>query len=259
MTTFEALPRRWRADRLVCSDRARLDGARVTVDDDALVVVAASARGTSVVGYGDEGAAARTVTQLVEAGGLAGPVRWVTLPRDVDLPAAVTAELGVEPLPGWDWLTVDSVAARQPREEDVTRLDPARDTDAIRDCLEAANPGTNADPAGPREVAWWGVRAPDGLAGVIGATRRGSDDAARETWHLHGLGVRPTSRRDGLGRALTAAAVRDGLGAGASWVSLGVWADNEPALAIYASLGFRTDHRRRSYRPVGTPVEYREH
>ena len=259
MTTFEDLPRRWRTDRLVCSDRARLGGARVTADDDALVVVATSARGTSVAGYGDGGAAARAVTGLVEARDLRGPVRWVTLPRDVDLPPGVAAALGVEPLPGWDWLAVDAVPAPQPREDDVVPLDHVRDADAIRECLEAANPGTDADPTGPHEVAWWGVPGPDGLAGVIGATRRGSDDPTRETWHLHGLGVRPTSRRDGLGRALTAAAVRDGLATGTPWVSLGVWADNAPALAIYASLGFRTDHRRRSYRPVGTGVEHPAH
>ena len=259
MTTFEELPRRWRTDRLVCSDRDRLDGARVVVDDDALVLVATSAHGTSVAGYGDDGAAARSVAELLEAGGLAGSLRWVTLPRDVDLPPAVAAALGVEPLPGWDWLAVDSVPAPQPREDAVVPLDPARDADAIRGCLEAANPGTDADPAGPHELAWWGVPAPDGLAGVIGATRRGSADPTRETWHLHGLGVRPASRRDGLGRALTAAAVRAGLGAGVPWVSLGVWADNVPALAIYASLGFRTDHRRRSYRPVGTAGEHPAH
>lgn len=260
MTALDELPPRWRHDRLVCSDAERLGSARVLNDEHALVALAARGRGTTGAAYGERGGAARLVTALVRSGELHGPVLWLSMPRDVGLPDAVCAELGLEPLPGWDWLSADRPPSAQPREDDVVRLDPQADGPAIRDCLQTANPGTEADPTGPHEAGWWGVRAPDGgLIGVIGASRRGAATPQQHTWHLHGLGVRPSDRRQGWGRALTAAAVRDGLDAGAPWVSLGVWADNHAALAMYAALGFRTDHERRSYRPVGEQATHPSH
>ncbi len=260
MAALDQLPSPWRQDRLVCSDAVGLERSRLEADGEALVTVTAHRSGTSVAAYGPAGSAARLVTALVSSGILRGPLHWLTLPRDGDLPAAVASELDVEPLPGWDWLSVDTAPAHQPRESDVVRLDPEADAEAIRDCLRAANPGTEADPSGSHEAGWWGVPSPGGhLLGVVGASRRGSDRPGLETWHLHGLGVHPAARREGLGRALTAAAVRAGLAAGAPWVSLGVWADNAPALAMYAALGFRTDHRRRSYRPVGESVTHPRH
>ena len=54
--------------------------------------------------------------------------------------------------------------------------------------------------------------------------------------------------------ALLVAAANAGLSSGADWVSLGVWADNEPALRIYRRLGWRTDARMRSYRPAEHPA-----
>lgn len=260
MTRIDELPSRWRQDRLVCSDAVGLGRSWLEVDGDALVTVAAHRSGTSVAAYGPDGAAARLVTALVSSGRLSGPLHWLTMPRDGDLASDVAAALDVEPLPGWDWLSTDTAPPPQPREGDVVRLDPAVDADAIRECLRAANPGTEADPAGPHEAGWWGVASNDGgLVGVIGASRRGAAEPGRATWHLHGLGVHPVARRQGLGRALTAAAVRDGLRTGSPWVSLGVWADNEAALAMYAALGFRTDHRRRSYRPVGLSTTHPSH
>lgn len=260
MTALDALPPRWRHDRLVCSDAERLGAARVLSDEDGLVAVAAGERGTTGAAYGERGGAARLVTALVRSGELPGPVLWLSMPRDVDLPDAVRADLGLEPLPGWDWLSADTEPPSQPGEGDVVRLDPQADGAAIRDCLRTANPGTEADPSGPHEAGWWGARSPDGeLLGVIGASRRGAAMPQQHTWHLHGLGVRPSARRQGWGRALTAAAVRDGLDAGAPWVSLGVWADNHAALAMYAALGFRTDHERRSYRPVGEQATHPRH
>ncbi|BDO42314.1 GNAT family N-acetyltransferase [Cellulomonas sp. NTE-D12] len=252
MTVLDQVPVRWRHDRLVRSDAPRLGGARVLTAGDSWVAVTDGSHGTSVVGYGDGGGAARLVTALVAAGELRPPLHWLSLPRDVDVPAEVAAALQVEPLPGWDWLSVDALPPVLPRESQVVRLDLGIEAPAIRECLEEANPGTDADPDGAHEIAWWGVRGPrGGLLGVIGASERGGGHPGEQTWHLHGLGVRPGARRQGLGAALTAAAVRDGLGQGLPWVSLGVWAHNEPALAMYAALGFRTDHRRRSYRPRG--------
>lgn len=247
----DLLPARWRQDRLVTSDRPRHSGARVlAADDDVLVLAYPRRRGPAVVGYGEDGVAAAALTRLVDDGQLQGPLDWLSLPRDVDLPASTAALLGVEALPGWDWMSTHVAPEAGGPVERVERLS-ADDTDLVVDCLGEANPGSDADPAGPHEVAWWGVRAGERLLGVIGAAGQGADDPEATSWHLHGLGVRPEARGQGLGRALTTVAAREGLDAGASWVSLGVWADNATALALYGSLGFRTDHRRRSYRPLG--------
>lgn len=245
---LEALPARWRDDRLVLSDRHKLPGARVLGDDEGIVVLFDGPTGLSVSGHGSDGRAAGIVTSLVNAGELRAPLRWMSLPRATDLPPGVCDELHVEPLPGWDWMSTTSVAD-VPGTDRVARLDLATDLPDIRACLAAANPTTDSDPASPHEAGWWGVRDGGRLVGVIGAGRRGGAAEDGFSWHLHGLGVRPEGRRTGLGTALMVAATAEGLAAGADWVSLGVWAANEPALRIYRRLGFRTDHRGRSYRP----------
>lgn len=248
---FDSLPSRWRQDRLVASDRHRLDGALVLAEgEDVLVLAHARRRGHVVVGYGQRGAAAAALTRLAQDGELRAPLDWLSLPRDVDLPARTADLLGVEPLPGWDWLSTAAAPALGGPVDRVERL-TAADVPLVRDCLEASNPDSDADPAGAHEVAWWGLREGERLLGVIGASARGGDEPDATTWHLHGLGVCPEARGRGVGRALTSVATRDGVAAGAPWVSLGVWADNAAALALYGSLGFRTDHRRRSYRPRG--------
>jgi ribosomal protein S18 acetylase RimI-like enzyme len=50
--------------------------------------------------------------------------------------------------------------------------------------------------------------------------------------------VRPEARRGGLGRALLDAVLRAAREAGAGAVHLGVYPDNEPALALYRAAGF---------------------
>jgi len=246
---LEALPPRWRDDRLVLSDRRTLARARVLGDDDGLVLLVDGDDGPTVVGHGPDGRAAAIVSSLVAAGELGPPLRWMSLPRGTDLSTDVCSRLRVQPLPGWDWMSTTSVAS-VPGTDRVQRLDVARDLPEIVDCLREANPSTESDPTDPREAGWWGVREGGRLVGVIGAGRRGAAAADGFSWHLHGLGVRPEGRRGGLGTALLVAATAAGLAAGAEWVSLGVWAANEPALRIYRRLGFRTDHRGRSYRPI---------
>lgn len=246
---LDALPARWRDDRLVLSDRHKLAGARVLGDDEGVVVLFDGPTGLSVAGYGRDGRAAGIVTALVDAGELRAPLRWLSLPRAVDLPGPVRAALRVEPLPGWDWMST-TVVADVPGMDRVERLDLEADLPAVLDCLAAGNPTTDSDPASPHEAGWWGVRDGDRLVGVLGAGLRGGGTDDGFSWHLHGLGVRPEERRGGLGTALMAAATAEGLAAGADWVSLGVWAANEPAQRIYRRLGFRTDHEGRSYRPT---------
>ena len=76
--------------------------------------------------------------------------------------------------------------------------------------------------------------------------------ATRASWHVHGLGVLPAAagqrHRDGADRGRDAR----GPAAGASWVSLGMYAQNDGARRIYRRLGFRTDAELTSFSPAGT-------
>ncbi len=153
------------------------------------------------------------------------------------------AALGLRPRrTGWEWMVIRDRPVSVPAEHRLRPLTPA-DRDATVACLAVANPATEAIPVADGE-RWWGVDAPDGsLLGVIGAEPRpGAIDGAG-SWHLHGLGVRPGARGQGLGGALTAGAARALLAEGADWVSLGMWDDNAGARRLYHRLGFRTVHR----------------
>jgi ribosomal protein S18 acetylase RimI-like enzyme len=246
----DALPAAWRHDRLVLELGPALADASVHGDDVAMAIVRPTRSGDPAVDvYGEPAAATAILGRLVDDGTLRAPLRWMTVPADADVPDAVQEALVVTALPGWDWLVADGLTEPTDTEELVVRLDAGRDAAAIRACLAEANPGTEANPSGPDEAGWWGVPGPDGLIGVIGAGLRGGREPGGEAWHLHGLGVVPSARRRGLGAALTARATRDGLAAGADWVSLGMWAANDEARRVYHRLGFVTAHRRRSLRP----------
>jgi ribosomal protein S18 acetylase RimI-like enzyme len=67
------------------------------------------------------------------------------------------------------------------------------------------------------------------------AARRATFDGIT---YLSSIGVAPPARGRGVGRLVTAAAVVDGFEAGSTWTHLGVFADNDPALALYRGLGF---------------------
>lgn len=64
---------------------------------------------------------------------------------------------------------------------------------------------------------------------------------------LLSIGVDPTRRRTGLGRALLAEAARQLKASGAEMMFLDVAADNAPALALYRALGFQDMSRRARY------------
>jgi ribosomal protein S18 acetylase RimI-like enzyme len=56
--------------------------------------------------------------------------------------------------------------------------------------------------------------------------------------YLSSIGTAEWARGRGLGRLVTAIATLDGLEAGSDWVHLGVFVDNDPAIALYRRLGF---------------------
>ena len=61
--------------------------------------------------------------------------------------------------------------------------------------------------------------------------------------NLSSIAVHPDCRGQGLGRALTAALTRRLLDEGCDLVTLGMYADNDAARAVYDALGWRAEHR----------------
>ena len=56
--------------------------------------------------------------------------------------------------------------------------------------------------------------------------------------YLSSIGTASWARGRGFGRIVTTAATRDAVAAGSEWTYLGVYADNETAIRLYAGLGF---------------------
>jgi ribosomal protein S18 acetylase RimI-like enzyme len=256
--TPEVLGPVWSTDRMLLGDRARWAGATVTRTEDERSLLVAAERGDRLVLFG-RGEPTGVVALLRErvgdrttGPGDPGAAGWMSVPRGTVVPGEVVRALGLEPFSTWDWLLAEVGPAPVAGEDAVVRLDPAREAAAIRDCLAEANENTTADPTGPHEAAWVGVRGEDGrLLGVFGAqTRGGAADGF--SWHLHGLAVRPALRGRGLGAALTAVLTRAGFEAGAQWVSLGMYADNDVARRIYHRLGYVTLAEFASFGPAGS-------
>ncbi|WP_225754470.1 GNAT family N-acetyltransferase [Actinotalea sp. Marseille-Q4924] len=268
--TPEVLGPVWASDRMLLGDRARWAGATVSRTGDERSLLVAAERGDRLVLFGrgepggvvellrDRVAALRSSAGLGVAGmrgaaGTPGLAGWMSVPRGAVVPEDVLRPLHLEPFSTWDWLLAEAPPGTVAGEDVVVPLDPIAEASAIADCLAEANPGTTADPTGPHEAAWVGVRDEDGgLLGVFGAQTRGGAEEGGFSWHLHGLGVRPALRGRGLGAALTAALSRAGFAAGAQWVSLGMYADNEVARRIYHRLGFATLAEFSSFGPAGS-------
>ncbi|WP_182111204.1 MULTISPECIES: N-acetyltransferase [unclassified Actinotalea] len=242
---------------MLLGDRVRWATVEVETSPDprdAVLVAVVREQRTTLLARGDAHAARELVRDRVARRSAAGAdtaVGWMSLPRGDDVDPAVLDRLGLAPFSTWDWLATEAEPPRTDAEDVVARLDPRADDAAIRACLAAANPGTTADPLGHEEAAWYGVRDGHRLVGVVGAALRGGRNDDDHSWHLHGLGVRPEARSRGLGAALTAAVTRAGLREGATWVSLGMFADNDVARRLYERLGFVTEAEFASFGPLG--------
>lgn len=254
------LPARWRAHRALLGGDGRWDEAHVVGDDEAVLLATPSGTGPSLFGLGEAGRVGALLTRevvalgsgsLLDRAGLVERARWLTVPRGTTIPPDALAVLRLAPFSTWDWLAADAAPASAAVDPRVVRLDPTGDADAIRACLATANPATSADPTRPGEAGWWGVTGPEGLLGVVGASARGGDGGRPASWHLHGLGVLPDARGAGIGTALAAAVLVEGLAAGCAFVSLGMYADNVRARRVYERLGFRTELECASYGPHG--------
>jgi GNAT superfamily N-acetyltransferase len=87
-----------------------------------------------------------------------------------------------------------------------------------------------------------GVTATAQITGSGQVIARGVAAYAEEWVGFRGLQVSVAHRRQGLGRAVLAALAAWGAELGATTAYLQVLGDNEPALAMYESMGFRTHH-----------------
>ncbi|MFC4614626.1 GNAT family N-acetyltransferase [Cellulomonas algicola] len=254
------LPARWRAHRALLGGDGRWDDAHVVGDDDGVLLAASSDTGPSLFGLGDvrrvgalldAEAATPASGSLLARAGFVDRARWLTVPRGTTPSPSVLAALRLAPFSTWDWLAADTVPATWVPDPRVVPLDPLADAAAIRACLAVANPGTSADPTHAGEAGWWGMRGRGGLVGVVGASLRGGGPDRAQSWHLHGLGVRPDARGAGIGTALTSTVLAEGLAAGCAFVSLGMYADNDRARRVYERLGFRTELQCASFGPRG--------
>jgi ribosomal protein S18 acetylase RimI-like enzyme len=179
------------------------------------------------------------------------PAYGLTVPRA----AAPLLPDGLRPAEGtdWDFWWTDAPPPPQPGEEGVHWL--TADDGELLALLERASPRRMASPGDPHVLRWCGIR--DG-AGVLVACAAEVDDMANAP-HLAGVAVAPESRSRGLGRAITAWLTRQILAEGQPLVTLGMYADNEPARRAYRAIGYRDTHHWSSGRtPAGDAAAARQ-
>jgi N-acetylglutamate synthase len=199
-----------------------------------------TARGNSALAVGDPG---RTVGEAVDA-----VVDWYTA-RDLRPAISVPRPLGGRIMPELDrrgWTSAPETLVQTAPLEPLARPDGAVRVDAGADETWLAHVGGRKGglPAAARHI----LTAPPqvGFAsgytdrGVLAATGRG---VVTGDWlGISVVGVTPEHRRQGWARRVTRALGAWALARGATRGYLQVEAHNEPALALYAGLGFTTAH-----------------
>jgi ribosomal protein S18 acetylase RimI-like enzyme len=131
----------------------------------------------------------------------------------------------------WHWMLSSTPAVG-----DAPDAEEVEDPDEVDALLDAAAPDSHARPGTPGVEVWLGLRDGSSLV-AVGAVVRQPDGSG----HLRAVTVAPHARGRGLGRALSVALTRRAM-SGPGIVSLGVYADNEPALRIYRGLGYEVAH-----------------
>ncbi|HEX6151062.1 GNAT family N-acetyltransferase [Nocardioides sp.] len=132
----------------------------------------------------------------------------------------------------WNWM-LTSTRPPDPVPDEVVVVD---DPQEIDDLIDTAAPDSHARPGTPGIEAWLGWRAGADLL-AVGAVVRNPDGSG----HLRAVSVAPHARGRGIGRSLSVALTIRAL-SGRGIASLGVYADNEPALRIYRGLDYEVVH-----------------
>lgn len=161
------------------------------------------------------------------------PRQRVTVPRGT--PAHLPAWVGMAGT-DWDFRWLARAPALQPVEE---RVVPVADDGEVESLLVGASPTASVQPGNAAVRRWVGVR--DGTGALVACAADTS--AATGVGHLSSIAVLPAARGQGLGRAVTAALTRTLLSEGSDVVTLGMYASNSVARAVYDGLGFADDHR----------------
>ena len=176
------------------------------------------------------------------AAGTGRPVTGVTVTRGGrDL---LTRALRPPEADEWDhWYTYDeptpasllSTYAEQP-----TVIDVAEDDPRLQALLDLASPHAPIRPGDPRIARWAVIEDPEGglldtggLAAVVAVTNQGSGAA-----HLNDVATHPDRRGRRLARLLCGQVTTDALREGRPAVTLGMYAHNDAARAVYTALGF---------------------
>jgi ribosomal protein S18 acetylase RimI-like enzyme len=161
------------------------------------------------------------------------PMQRVTLPRGTGrlLPAWVGLD-GTD----WDFRWTPAPFPPQPGEERVAVL---QDEAAVAALLDAASPRASALPGDPAVQRWVGLTGEDGSLLACAADTSQVDGVG----HLSSIAVHPSTRGQGLGRAVTGALVRMLFQDGCDVVTLGMYADNTAGRAMYDAMGWRDEHR----------------
>lgn len=121
----------------------------------------------------------------------------------------------------------------------VVALPLGRWADRLSTFLDESSPQGWGRP-GRDDSEWFGVEDPAGTELLAaGAVRTSGAPSA----HLSGIATHPAARGRGLGSAVTAVLTRVGLASGQPIVSLDAYSSNEPALRMYARLGYVVDAR----------------
>jgi ribosomal protein S18 acetylase RimI-like enzyme len=199
-----------------------------------------TSRGNSALAVGDPG---RTVAEAVDAA-----VEWYTA-RGLRPAISVPLPLGGRIMPELDrrgWTSAPETLVRTAPLEPLAESAPAIRVEATADEAWLAHVGGRKGglPAAARHILTAvprvGFASGYTQSGDLAATGRG---VVTEGWlGISVVGVDPDHRRQGWARRITRALAAWGLGHGAARVYLQVEAHNEPAIALYDSLGFTAAH-----------------
>lgn len=132
----------------------------------------------------------------------------------------------------WDWMWTERAPHPIAAEDALVELDDVHDAAEISALYEVGNPSAESEPGSGRTRLWLGLRERGELVavGAIHLTPGGAP-------HLAGIVVHPGLRGRGLGATVTAGLTRRAI-AEHGVCTLGMYAENDRARALYQGLGF---------------------